>query len=122
IPSVRVTQDLGNQLKAALSSGLNVTLILDPSQHAGPDAAGRVLVFTPNPYQGGSSVSHWDTSANPDLLMEPALSPSLSQSVDLTLNHFIAIGWIAESTSAGNTPPPGTTLGVLSSNPTRGTT
>jgi PA domain-containing protein/flagellar hook capping protein FlgD len=122
IPSVRVTQDLGNQLKAALASGLAVTLILDPSQHAGTDAAGRVYLFTPNPYQAGSSVSHWDTSANPDLLMEPALSPSLSQSVDLTLNHFIDIGWIAESTSTDNTPSPGTTLGVLSSNPTRGTT
>lgn len=121
IPSVRVTQDLGAQLKAALGLGLHVTMITDPAQHAGTDAAGRVYVFTPNPYQGGSSVSHWDTSANPDLLMEPALSPSLSQSVDLTLNHFIDIGWIPQSTSADNAPSPGMTLGVLSSNPMRGT-
>jgi hypothetical protein len=120
IPSVRVTQDFGGQLKTALPSGLHVTLITDPSQHAGTDAAGRVYVFTPNPYQGGSSVSHWDMSANPALLMQPALSPSLSQSVDLTLNHFIDIGWIPQSTTVDNVPSPGMTLGVLSSNPTRG--
>lgn len=79
-----------------------------------------MYVFTPNPYQGGSSVSHWDTSANPDLLMEPALNTSLSQNVDLTLNHFIDIGWIPQSTTADDVPAPGMTLGVLSSNPTRG--
>jgi len=120
IPSVRVTQDVGVLLKSQIAAGLQVSLITDPAQLAGADAAGHVYVFTPNPYQGGSSVSHWDTSANPDLLMEPALSPALSQSVDLTLNHFIDIGWIPESTMAGNTPSPGMSLGILSSNPTRG--
>jgi hypothetical protein len=121
IPSVRVTQDFGAQLKAELAAGLHVTLITDPSQHAGTDPAGHVYVFTPNPYQGGSSVSHWDQSATPALLMEPALSASLSQSVDLTLNHFIDIGWIPQSTTVDNAPSPGMTLGVLSSNPSRGT-
>jgi len=122
IPSVRVTQDLGAQLKAALPSGLHATLITDPAQLAGTDSQGHVYVFTPNPYQGGSSVSHWDPSTTPDLLMEPALSPSLSQSVDLTLNHFIDIGWIPESTTVDNRPSLGLTLGILSSNPTRGET
>jgi hypothetical protein len=120
IPSVRVTQDVGASLKAQLNSGLHVILIADPSQRAGTDPAGHVFVYTPNPYQPGSSVSHWDPSATPDLLMEPALTPSLSQSVDLTLNHFIDIGWIPQSTTADNAPAPGMTLGVLSSNPTRG--
>ena len=32
--------------------------------YAGADAAGRALMFTPNPFQGGSSVSHWDTIAH----------------------------------------------------------
>lgn len=120
IPSVRVTQDVGNQLKAQLAAGLHVELMRDPAMRAGADANGHVYVFTPNPYQGGSSVSHWDTSADPDLLMEPALNSSLSQSVDLTLNHFIDIGWIPQSTAADYVPVPGMELGILSSNPARG--
>ncbi len=32
----------------------------------------RVKMFAPNPYQPGSSVSHFDTSNSPNLLMEPA--------------------------------------------------
>ena len=69
----------------------------------------------------GSSVSHWDTSAEPNLLMEPALNGSLSQDVDLTLQHFIDIGWAPSSTAV--LPPisqPGLHLGVASGNPSRG--
>jgi hypothetical protein len=69
----------------------------DPSQLAGADALDRVMVFTPNPYQSGSSVSHWDTSATRNLLMEPAINVDLTQSVqppeDLTLPFFKDIGW-----------------------------
>jgi hypothetical protein len=92
IPSVRITQNDGVTLKNHLA-GLNVTLRLDATQLAGADAAGRVLLYTPNPYLPGSSVSHWDTSAQPDLLMEPAISTSLSHDTDLTVALFQDIGW-----------------------------
>jgi hypothetical protein len=55
------------------------------------------MLYTPNPFQPGSSVSHWDTSANRNLLMEPAINADLTQSVrppqDLTLPLFKDIGW-----------------------------
>jgi hypothetical protein len=94
IPSVRVTQADGITLKGMLAAGLNVTLIKDPSQLAGADPAGHVQVYTPSTFAGGSSVSHWDVTANPNLLMEPAINSDLTTDVDLTLQHFADIGWL----------------------------
>lgn len=103
IPSVRVTLDDGNLIKAALQfrsrtrSGVIGTLNLNTAQLAGADPLGRLLLFTPNPYQQGSSVSHWDTSAIPNLLMEPSINPDLTHSVlppqDLTFRLLQDIGW-----------------------------
>ena len=94
IPVVSVSQADGTAIKAAMLLGtVNVTLGLDPSQLAGADNAGRVLLFAPNPYQGGSSISHWDVSATPNLLMEPAINNNLSSSVDLTYWMFGDLGW-----------------------------
>jgi hypothetical protein len=63
----------------------------------GKDASGRPLMYTPNPLQSGSSVSHWDTSATPNQLMEPNISSSLTHSVtppqDLTFSLLRDIGW-----------------------------
>jgi hypothetical protein len=97
IPSVRVTQADGITLKANLA-GLTVTLGVDPTLKAGADASGRMLMYSPNPFQGGSSVSHWDVSATPNLLMEPAINNNLSSSVDLTLNQMADIGWLDPAT------------------------
>jgi hypothetical protein len=116
IPSVRITQADGNLLKANLGGGVSVTLLRDPTLLAGADAAGRVLVYTPTPFTSGSSISHWDVTANPNLLMEPALNTELSSSVDLTRWHFADIGWfqglaaveppVAEAQLIGNRPNP----------------
>jgi hypothetical protein len=95
IPAVRITQSDGAILKANLAAGLTATLISDATKHAGTDAAGRVLMYTPNPYQSGSSVSHWDTSAEPSLLMEPAITQGLSSDPDLTVQAFEDLGWFA---------------------------
>ena len=35
---------------------------VDEDSLAGTDGAGRVLLYTPNPVQPGSSISHWDVS------------------------------------------------------------
>ena len=53
-------------------------------------------MFAPNPDQPGSSVSHWDVSAFPNLLMEPAINPDLTQNVDLTYENFYDIGWFPQ--------------------------
>jgi hypothetical protein len=93
IPSVRVTLADGNLIRAQLGAGVTATLLSDPARMAGTDAAGRMLVYTPNPFQSGSSVSHWDTSAEPSLLMEPAITNGLSANIDLTRQLFADIGW-----------------------------
>lgn len=104
IPAVRVTLADGIKLLSGMtltpsnrSSSVVARLGVDTSQLAGADKSGRVLLYTPRPLQPGSSVSHWDTSARRNLLMEPAINADLTQSVvppqDLTKPMFIDIGW-----------------------------
>jgi hypothetical protein len=97
IPTVRISLPNGNTLKAALASGVNVTIGLNPSIRAGADQAGRALLYTPVPVAGGSSLSHWDISATPNLLMEPAINTDLTHNVDLTLPLFRDIGWAPDA-------------------------
>ncbi len=65
---------------------------------AGREAAtGRVELFTPNPLQLGSSVSHWNTRALPNLLMEPAINSGLPLTLDLTRQLMRDIGWFRDA-------------------------
>jgi len=106
IPTVSVSLETGNALKAQLGAGVvNVTIGYDPGQLAGADATGRPLLYAPNPLQPGSSVSHFDISATPNLLMEPAINADLGQDVDLTLAVFRDLGWISTSATAVDGPP-----------------
>jgi hypothetical protein len=95
IPVVSISQSDGNSIKAVLGGGVNVTIALDPNDLAGADSNGRVQLYAPNPYESGSSISHWDTPAFPDLLMEPFINDALSSSVDLTLAAFTDLGWLS---------------------------
>ena len=105
IPVVSVTTADGDLLKAELGNGLNVTIGLDNSVLAGADSQGRVKLYAPNPVESGSSISHWDVSANPSLLMEPAITGILSNTVDLTIQHFDDIGWFTPRVSAAEDLP-----------------
>jgi hypothetical protein len=101
IPSVGITQALGQALRSLpnLSPagwGLTITLRRSPTIRAGT-SGGFVRLYAPNPLEPGSSVSHYDTSALPNLLMEPALSDDLTHLVrpprDLTFSLLRDIGW-----------------------------
>ncbi|HEV8578806.1 MAG TPA: PA domain-containing protein [Thermoanaerobaculia bacterium] len=100
IPSARVTLPDGNALKAALGSGtVNVTLGLNPNVRSGANPDGLVLLNAPNPVQPGSSISHWDPIAFPNLLMEPAINADLNpvaNDVDLTFEEMVDIGWFSD--------------------------
>jgi PA domain-containing protein len=91
----------GNALRGELGNGVNVTMGEDPAHLSGAADNGRVLLFAPNPLQGGSSLSHWDVTAYPNLLMEPAINANLSSDVDLTREHFEDIGWLPDVTGVG---------------------
>ena len=108
IPSVGIQQADGAALRAAVAAAkpygtraapgvVTASLTIDPNRKAGADALGRPLLYTPNPLIGGSSVSHWDVSASPNLLMEPNISDDLTLQVvppkDLTLPLLKDLGW-----------------------------
>jgi hypothetical protein len=103
IPVVAITQADAVALKGALASrtrghsGMFANLTLNLGVFTGADAAGRMLLYAPNPFQGGSSVSHYDTGAFPNQLMEPAINGDLTHEVtpphDLTYKLLQDIGW-----------------------------
>jgi len=103
IPSVMITQADGATFRGFLKfrsrtrSGMFSTIGVDNNQRQGADAANRVMLYTPNPFVQGSSVSHWDTSAFANLLMEPNINGDLTHNVDipfdLTLRFMFDIGW-----------------------------
>ena len=105
IPSLMMTFADTNVLKTALiyrsrtSSGVVGTLSGTPTGglYVGTDGANRPLLYTPNPRIAGSSVSHWDTSATPSLLMEPNITPGLTTTLtapkDLTVPLLKDLGW-----------------------------
>jgi hypothetical protein len=103
IPSLRVALDDGAAIKAAIAAGrppLNVpyaVVFQNQLRLAGADYGNRVFMYTPNPRQQGSSVSHCDTSARRNLLMEPSINDDPTLSVrapeDLTLQLLRDIGW-----------------------------
>lgn len=108
IPTIGVSQADGVTLKAAVSASVpygtrskaglaTASLSVDMSRVAGADSAGRPLLYTPNPLVSGSSVSHWDISASPNLLMEPNINSDLGLILvapkDLTVPLLKDIGW-----------------------------
>lgn len=105
IPAIRVTQAAGASFKANLP--LQVTFVVDTSKRQGADDAGRPRLFTPNPVQSGSSFSHWDSIAEPNLLMEPAINGSLKgyNDLDITPALLADIGWTIRTGNAQMTSP-----------------
>jgi hypothetical protein len=104
IVAVSVSQAEGTLLKAAADEArargrapIHAQLRRDRDRLAGANANQRVFLFTPSPFQAGSSVSHYDSSASPNLLMEPSASPNQAIAVrapqDLTYELLRDIGW-----------------------------
>ena len=100
IPVVSVTKSDGDSLRAQLPSGVFAVFGADPTRLSGADKAGNIKLYAPATFSGGSSVYHWDTSAFPNLLMEPSINSDLTHSVDITLDQLVDIGW-TEPAAAG---------------------
>jgi hypothetical protein len=94
IPSLGITQALGTSIKANLPApGVNATMQDDPLGTLAGTDGGALRLHAPSPLALGSSISHWTISAEPSLLMEPAINSNLTDDLDLTLDLFIDVGW-----------------------------
>jgi hypothetical protein len=96
IPSAFISQQDGARLRTA-GSRFVATSFVEARRKLGTDLFGRPLLFTPSVLQSGSSVSHFDITATPNLLMEPYAqgdeSITLRAPTDITLPLLQDIGW-----------------------------
>jgi hypothetical protein len=101
IPSIGIAQADGDAIKPALP-GVSVGFFIDPTRTAGI-AEGYVRLYAPTIVALGSSISHFDTVAAPNLLMEPSITDTLrsSQNLDLTPSLMQDIGWRIETLKIG---------------------
>jgi hypothetical protein len=106
IPVVSISQSDATAIKGQLGVGVVVTIGTDPTHLAGADTQNRPRLYTPNPLENGSSVSHFDTSLQPNALMEPFINSDLTSSPDLTQYAFADMGWYATATAVATGPGP----------------
>lgn len=102
IPAISVSQADGTAIKAA-SPGVSVGFFTDPTRLAGANA-GYVRLYAPATIALGSSISHFDTVAAPNLLMEPFINGDLrsARNLDLTPSLMQDIGWKLEPLKIGS--------------------
>lgn len=93
IPTVMVSQTDGNLIKANIAEARAGMKLV--SENQGVDSAGRVRLYVPATVAPGSTFSHFDTTLNPDALMEPFDSESVqaNYTVDLTSALFWDMLW-----------------------------
>ncbi|MGB3427251.1 MAG: PA domain-containing protein [Burkholderiaceae bacterium] len=101
IPTISVSQADGTAIKAA-SPGVSVEFFSDPTRKAGTNQ-GLVRLYAPATVALGSSISHFDTVAAPNLLMEPFINADLrsARNLDLTPALMQDIGWQMETLKIG---------------------
>jgi hypothetical protein len=102
IPAIGVSTADGAAIKAAIP-GVSVGFFTDPSRLAGANA-GYVRLYAPATIAPGSSISHFDTVAAPNLLMEPFINGDLrsARNLDLTPSLMQDIGWKIEPLKIGH--------------------
>jgi hypothetical protein len=101
IPSGRIGLPDANAIKSKLATGVRVRMQIDNSVLAGTDRVRhQVMVAALNPVSPGSSISHWDTAAKPNQIMEPAINGDLVASVeppqDLSTPLLTDLGWFTD--------------------------
>lgn len=90
---------------------VNGSIEINLERQQGMSPNGNPLLFTPDPVQQGSSVSHWDSRAFPNLLMEPAINADLVPfELDITDEQMKDIGWTLTAETPGGT---GATFNII---------
>jgi PA domain len=104
IAAIGISLEDGAAIKASLAnlSAVGVEYFSDPARLAGA-VDGQVRLYAPTVVALGSSISHFDTVAAPNLLMEPAISADLrsARNLDLTPSLMRDIGWQLETLKIG---------------------
>lgn len=95
IPVVSITSNDGSALKAQLGTNATVeaAIRVDPTQLAGTVPEGYLRLYAPCTFEAGSSIHHWDTTASPNLLMEPFIGSDVLHTLDLTIYQLLDLGW-----------------------------
>ena len=101
IPAVMIGTAEGAAIRAA-SPGVTGTIFVDATRRFGA-AGGYVRLYAPTVVALGSSISHFDTIASPNALMEPFITSDLrsARNLDLTPSLMQDIGWKLESLKIG---------------------
>ena len=86
------------QTRSRTSSGVFASMGRNGgAQYQGADVLGRALLYAPNPFISGSSVSHFDRTMFRNQLIEPNISndlgPSLIPPADMTFPLLQDTGW-----------------------------
>jgi len=79
----------------ALQSAGTVTITLgaDKTRMTGADAMGRPYLYASDPVRPGSTVSHWDPLARPDLIQEPESGYQHPHDITMETAVMHDIGW-----------------------------
>jgi hypothetical protein len=102
IPSIGIGFADGNAIVAG-SPGAVAAFYVDTTRLAGT-TDGYVRLYAPRTVSIGSSISHYDVTASPNLLMEPSITGSLraTENLDLTPALMQDIGWQLETLKVGD--------------------
>jgi hypothetical protein len=106
IPTVSLRRLDGVDISTTL--GVTMNMGNNPNIRAGADELNRARVFAVFPVAGGSSISHYDSVARRNLLMEPAINNDLTHKVkapdDLTFELLRDVGWTFPDADADGVP------------------
>jgi len=105
VTTIGISLEDGSAIKASLAAGtaVGVEFFVDPTRLAGT-TDGLVRLYAPTVVALGSSISHFDTVATPNLLMEPNINGDLrsATNLDLTPALMTDIGWKLETLKIGS--------------------
>jgi len=90
IPAIFIGKTDGDTIRVALPQSGTFGVVDVRGMHAN----GFPLLYTPAVLELGSTISHYDISAGPNALMEPAVNLDLYNDPDITLGMYRDEGWV----------------------------
>jgi MYXO-CTERM domain-containing protein len=91
VPVIGITN--ADAILLASGSSFSVSVDAEAARLVGTDEQGRMYLYASDPILPGSTVSHWDPIARPNLLQEPSASIDASHDIRLEVALMRDIGW-----------------------------